>query len=895
MLSMNKILIDKNSEIIFKGIQGVSDKLEVGNAAPVQPSQEKSIPKLTICNPQSGVHTRRMEGTLAPEYAGEDPSKYCSPRNYRSHLNAELLAKGSQFLLGDAFFESSRAETGWREVANEIPVIKDDNDNLQQKSLKSPEEAALAREIDTLWPDGAKWPDGEDRFLPFASFIFGEYSGIKGRRYDFLSGEERQLLKNIILQVKALKEELDELKSQEQSLRASGTEIPQEFTDRIPLLENGLVSVGTMVRGHENACHARLQEILRTCANEIDSMGKGSGDVNSSEEVTKLILSKYRSQVCAQVLDPDKGLFFHKKHMITWTGNSQEVDFQARISNFNPGVRAGRDLEIRQAARIAMSGAWALNDPRSTPNWQGLPIKGFQFKDFVDPFVGLLIEEGILSLVTNAEAVFGKLSGEVRRDLAKTFLQSEITFEDYCTILGKNVEDVRKVFADGIEDSEDEDAKSAIGNWMSGTDKMSLENISENCQALDNYAMGKACELIPELFSSQAEQPAPTAGVVAKILFPAYLYHTGVLVRTKDVQIAELSESTQTFSQALLDKAAKRNELGSEEVAFCMFPETFTLHPSHADELFFEAQMENLNSCVMHSLNHFIGKPIFGSAELRGAQIISKCSTESATQASLIKDIRAKVAAVCKLLSEVDVGHDVELRNVQSFNKFLEEIKQKLPELNRAIDAMLKMVGQGEISLENNPLDLHAKLIQDIVEGLDSLNAFCESVHDNSWMLQNETTRSGITSSKESIKFTLQELKNSFSPVKNGVDPVVLRISLEKQAGVRLHTESGPGREIEGGTTDSSPEKMALLEALKRDELPNNVDRAIIGDGVHFRCVRKLSDGQWILLDSAQKDGPIVIHAGGLLKLLSSQSSYQIMYCRSMEDQLKLENFIMNA
>jgi hypothetical protein len=136
----------------------------------------------------------------------------------------------------------------------------------------------------------------------------------------------------------------------------------------------------------------------------------------------------------------------------------------------------------------------------------------------------------------------------------------------------------------------------------------------------------------------------------------------------------------------------------------------------------------------------------------------------------------------------------------------------------------------------------------------------------------------------------LQELKSSFSPVKNGVDPVVLRISLEKQAGVTLHVESWRGDEIGGRIIDPCPEKMAVWEALKRDELPNNVDRAIIDEGIHFRCVRKLSDGQWILLDSAQKDGPIVLSSGGLSKLLSSQSSYQIMYCRSTEDQLKLEN-----
>jgi hypothetical protein len=372
------------------------------------------------------------------------------------------------------------------------------------------------------------------------------------------------------------------------------------------------------------------------------------------------------------------------------------VDFQTKIKNYLD-VRAGNDLEIRQAAMIAMSDAWALNDPRSTPNEQSWPIKGFQFKDFVDPFVRLLREGGIPSIVTSAEAVFGRLSEEVRRDLAKTFLQSEITFEDYCTILGKNIDDERKAFADGIRDSANVDAKNVIGNWMSGTDKMSQENISENFQALDD-GMDKAGELIPELFSAQAEQPAPAVDVVAKILFPAYLYHIGVLVRAKDVQIAEPSEPPQTFSKTLLDKTAERKGSGEEGAAFCMFPETFTLHPSRAYELFFEAQMENSKSCGIHSLNHFIGKPIFGSAELRGAQIISKCSTESATHTTFVKNIRANVDVVHKLLSEIDECHDVECKDFQSIREFKEKIEQQSPEFNRAIDDMLTMVSQGEVS-----------------------------------------------------------------------------------------------------------------------------------------------------------------------------------------------------
>jgi hypothetical protein len=56
-----------------------------------------------------------------------------------------------------------------------------------------------------------------------------------------------------------------------------------------------------------------------------------------------------------------------------------------------------------------------------------------------------------------------------------------------------------------------------------------------------------------------------------------------------------------------------------------------------------------------------------------------------------------------------------------------------------------------------------------------------------------------------------------------------------------------------------------------------------------------LTDGQWVLLDSAQKSGPIVLPKGGLASLLGGQTFYEIMYCKSSEDGRKLEDFIAGA
>jgi hypothetical protein len=79
---------------------------------------------------------------------------------------------------------------------------------------------------------------------------------------------------------------------------------------------------------------------------------------------------------------------------------------------------------------------------------------------------------------------------------------------------------VRKAFEDGVKDSENRNSVNAIGNWMCGTDKMSLKHISEIFQALEG-SMEKAIELIPELLRAQGD--APAADVFAQILFSGTL------------------------------------------------------------------------------------------------------------------------------------------------------------------------------------------------------------------------------------------------------------------------------------------------------------------------------------------------------------------------------------
>ncbi|MDR2603560.1 MAG: hypothetical protein LBC11_03305, partial [Puniceicoccales bacterium] len=470
------------------------------------------------------------------------------------------------------------------------------------------------------------------------------------------------------------------------------------------------------------------------------------------------------------------------------------------------------------------------------------------------------------------------------------------------------IDETWKKFEEAIKNSEEdpegnyinEETKPAqqaaietLRQWISGgeTGKMSLEDISENFQALDGL-MSKAGECIPELFEACASNPESEP--VAKLLFPAHLYHTRVLVHPRDVEIEDTSRPFQAFAKTLVEAAEKRSEF--KELKFAIFPDEFVLHPDHADELYFEAQMDDASTCGIHALNHFTGKPIFSSKKTEEAHTLCKCSVEAQDLISKLERIRENLESMKSQLQNNRMDN-LEPYDIEGLNQAANSINQKLTGIDRIIAAIKTMQSEGENLLENNPLQRHANSIRDIIRDIKkdlAPNKLRYGFLTYSSKLK-EQARSQFGSYTESIADVSSELTESLFSF-DGVDPVVLRVALEEQAGIVLHTESGAGREItDGPQVDASQEKRELLEALKRDELPNNIDRAIVGDGSHFRCVRKLSDGQWVLLDSAQKEGPIVLPKGGLARLLGEYSNYQIMYCQSEADQQKLENFVANA
>ncbi|MDR3273860.1 MAG: hypothetical protein LBS87_00795, partial [Puniceicoccales bacterium] len=103
-------------------------------AQPVGASDAHQPHSLDICDPNSESHRRRMESLITSnETIASDPSKYCSPRNYRRHLNAELARNGSPFLLGDAFFEGSQG----REWRGDETSVSDEDRNPPRRIVRS--------------------------------------------------------------------------------------------------------------------------------------------------------------------------------------------------------------------------------------------------------------------------------------------------------------------------------------------------------------------------------------------------------------------------------------------------------------------------------------------------------------------------------------------------------------------------------------------------------------------------------------------------------------------------------------------------------------------------------------------------------------------------------------
>lgn len=99
-----------------------------------------------------------------------------------------------------------------------------------------------------------------------------------------------------------------------------------------------------------------------------------------------------------------------------------------------------------------------------------------------------------------------------------------------------------------------------------------------------------------------------------KLGFPAYLYHSGALVRADTVDFAQKDSDDKNgiqFNKVVDRLMEKRSNIAETRI----IPEEFSLVPSHPNNFYFEGQRDDPHACAMNSFNNFLGIPYFGADE----------------------------------------------------------------------------------------------------------------------------------------------------------------------------------------------------------------------------------------------------------------------------------------
>lgn len=608
-----------------------------------------------------------------------------------------------------------------------VGTVKNDMNFLRKSELSSAEDCALLRMIQTLFPE-ANITKGSDH--AFGEYLFGEYSAggdeLRGRRYDHLSEEEKQLLKNILLQANAIKTRL-----QDESLSL-------DTNERTEIL-NTLKSIENSLHGNDGACANRLKEILGICAESIDPLVAGESKTVSS--IMERALVQCRRQMAAKGAD----LFFKTEHsLVGFSKTSLSFIDPGKIKGGIGKMFAGTHAESRQEVQSMINNVWATGNTKSIVSGVDTLTTNFKFQDFVDPCLDQLSFE-MLNEVFNEER--SKLSEEWRDEVDKTLLEAPVSFKDCCDINGQNVDEIKirwneiidnkvsekekallndkdqqliesaknlpeerknlintnqekiheneKLISDknamlapiqkaidkkqdAINDIDDklyplfpretpqineeernqlekkrdelekekkqlEDEKNKISQKNSDITKSlynEITNLSEINELLQLYELrdwvsGEKTYLslkdvstfyqgtgICDEFITYGDDYAPQIDegaiglddAVKKLGFPAYLYHSGALVRVDTVDSSQKDSDDKSNIQ--FNKVVDRlMEEYSDIAETRIIPEEFSLVPSHPDDFYFEGQRDDLQACAMNSFNNFFGIPYFRADE----------------------------------------------------------------------------------------------------------------------------------------------------------------------------------------------------------------------------------------------------------------------------------------
>jgi hypothetical protein len=134
-----------------------------------------------------------------------------------------------------------------------------------------------------------------------------------------------------------------------------------------------------------------------------------------------------------------------------------------------------------------------------------------------------------------------------------------------------------------------------------------------------------------------------------------------------------------------IEKPGERVEDRSDEFEFTISPDEFVLHPSRTDELYFETQKRGSNTCGIHALNHFVGKPIFGlkRIEIEGANILYKCFVEAPDLLAKLRSIRENLVTqrTAVRVPEV-VANEVAPEGLEALEERIQTVVNAMPGLD---------------------------------------------------------------------------------------------------------------------------------------------------------------------------------------------------------------------
>ncbi len=569
---VEKNIISKNQEeadiddVINSNIDGGNvETIEKLENSPVAKAAQAHVEVALVSQEE---HEKRMEKAFVlGKGFGDDPSVYGNPRVYRMNVNTKLKQRQSPFLLGEKFFVNDNGSTAWRGEKRIITCSKEELENFnggegKYLQFKDDEQKAMYVEMNKLWPAEE---DNKEKGS-FAEFVFRKYGN--NTRFQQVSKQERQLLKNIIVQTKKLVVEHDKLEAKKNSRT-------NEEEAWLMILKSVLTNIKVIVSGHENVCAGRLQEIVRIAAEEVDiaiaalteekvvEFSKLSDvatvekminmeNENTVENIVKKFLVRYRADLCKKVTDVSSGTFF-KTDKEKIDGSVYKFSDMQRVVREKAGkaedilqktdlsvVREGLYDWIQNAVGIVAANVWNVNVVKVQPNREFTMLPGLRikYKELVNPFVEQLT---IPSIVEFARKDLVLKGAATRDELAKAILSSKVSFNEYCEILGKNQEEFKRFIENEIQESGKlNDPNIALLNkWKDnpdGTD-CSLQEVLDAFAELDDEAYVVAEKLVPELTSVSTDS-ANQEDAIAQ-LFPILLYHSGALVHTEDVSLPQ--------------------------------------------------------------------------------------------------------------------------------------------------------------------------------------------------------------------------------------------------------------------------------------------------------------------------------------------------------------------